>query len=354
MKKARLAFGFVLGIAAVQPSLLLAQDAPTRTVQVQFAAGTTGSSLSGRITGREYVTYTLGAEAGQRMTIALTSNNTATYFNLYEPGRGPGGEALATGDLTPEINRFDGVLPTSGVYTISVYLFRNAARDGESADYTLDVSINGAAGEVVEGDFADGLQGGPDFWQVATTGNGTLKLRSGPSTGASELARLPRGEVVRNLGCRMNEARRWCQVVTLADPGIEGWAAGEFLAEAGPPDGVATQLPETVPGGSEDALVPGTGFNATGQIECTPDQDAATGMCDFGVTREGNGNGMLTVYLPNGVTRIIRFEAGTPMSFEPGPQDGGAQMTVTRDGDNSIVMIGPERLVIPDAVIFGG
>ena len=151
----------------------------------------------------------------------------------------------------------------------------------------------------------------------------------------------------------MSEARRWCRVATLADPGFEGWAAGDFLAEAVPPEGVATQLPDAIPVETDDALVPGTGFNATGQIECTPDQDAATGMCDFGVTREGNGNGAVTIYLPNGLTRIVRFEGGTPVSYEPVPQ-AGAEMTVTRDGDNSIVFIGPERLVIPDAVIFGG
>lgn len=29
-------------------------------------------------------------------------------------------------------------------------------------------------------------------------------------------------------------------------------------------------------------------------------------------------------------------------------------MTVTREDDNNVVFIGPQRLVIPDAVIFGG
>ena len=259
------------------------------------------------------------------MTIALTSDNTAAYFNLYEPGQGPGGEALAVGDMLPEINRFDGVLAASGTYTVSVYLFRNAARRGETADFTLDISITGDTGEVVEGDYADGMAGGPDFWQVATSGNGTLKLHVDPSVGSAEVARLPRGEVVRNLGCRMNEARQWCRVATLADPGFEGWASAEFLAEGADPGGVATQLPDFTPVETEDALEPGTGFNATGQIECTPNQDAATGMCDFGVTREGNGNGMISVFLPDGATRIIRFEDGTPMSFDPLMGDGGSK-----------------------------
>ncbi|OWY14732.1 hypothetical protein B6V72_05670 [Thioclava sp. F34-6] len=59
----------------------------------------------------------------------------------------------------------------------------------------------------------------------------TLNMRSAPSTGASIVTRLADGQNLRNLGCRMAEGRRWCQVATLADPGFEGWAAGEYLIE---------------------------------------------------------------------------------------------------------------------------
>jgi hypothetical protein len=359
MTKGWLAFGLLLGLAGLQPTLLAAQDAPTRTEQVRFDAGTTGASLSGKIVGRDFVTYTLGAEAGQRMTIALTSDNTAAYFNLYEPGRGPGDEALAIGEMLPEINRFDGVLPTSGTYTVSVFLYRNAARDGETAEYTLDISITGDTGPVVEGDYADGLMGGPDFWQVATTGGGTLKLHTEASTGSPEVARLPRGEVVRNLGCRMHEARQWCRVATLADPGFEGWAAAEFLAEAAPPEGVATQLPDAipVPEGNFDrpvggVLPAGSAFTASGLIVCVPDADAAEQTCEFGVVRTDNGSGVVTVFWPDGVIRTIRFDGGMPTGVE-GP-DAGGDMTFARDSDISIISIGQERIMIPDAVIFGG
>ena len=44
-------------------------------------------------------------------------------------------------------NRFEGDLPASGDYTIRVYLYRNAARRGESANYSLEVAI-AAAGDV--------------------------------------------------------------------------------------------------------------------------------------------------------------------------------------------------------------
>ena len=45
------------------------------------------------------------------------------------------------------------------------------------------------------------------------------------------MTRLKNGQNVRNLGCRMAEGRSWCRVATLADPGSEGWAAGDFLIE---------------------------------------------------------------------------------------------------------------------------
>ncbi len=113
----------LLGLAAIAaPGTAPAQQ----TTEVRFAAGTSGASLDGRITGRDYRLYTLGAEAGQRMSVRLTSDNDAAYFNLYAPGKGPGDEALAIGETTPEVNAYDGELPQSGVYTVSVYLYRNA------------------------------------------------------------------------------------------------------------------------------------------------------------------------------------------------------------------------------------
>ena len=120
---------------------------------------------------------------------------------------------------------------------------RAAARRNERSNYTLDIGITGATGEVVEGDYADGLQGGPDYYQVSVVGGGPLNLRSRPSAGARVVTRLANGSNVRNLGCRMAEGRRWCRVATLADPGYEGWAAGEFLIE-----GSANPSPESQAG----------------------------------------------------------------------------------------------------------
>jgi uncharacterized protein YraI len=321
-----------------------------RTEEVRFAAGATGTTIRDSIRGGEFVLYRIGAEAGQRMEIRLKTDNGANYFNVYEPGRGPGDEALAvseqTGPMVPDLNVFDGVLPTSGVYSVSVYLYRNAARRGETANFTLDISITGATGAVVQGDFADGLQGGPDFWAVTLSDpNGTLNVHDGPSTATRTIGRLPNGATLRNLGCRMNEGRRWCNIEATAPGGISGWAAGEFLSESG---GEATD---------GDALVPGTAYSATGTLPCVRSADAPTQDCAFGVTREsaGSGNGFVSIQWPDGGGRVIYFEAGTPVSYDQSEAERGIDMTVSRiDNGINIILIGDERFEIPDAVIWGG
>ena len=221
-------------MALLVPLAANAQD-EMRTEQVRFAAGTSGTTINDSITGYDSVLYKVGAEAGQQMKVRLEPSNSATYFNIYEPGSGPGDQALAnsqfTGPMVPDLNLFDGPLLTSGEYTVSVYMMRSAARRNERSDYMIAISIDGEIDDTVQADYADGLQGGPDFYQVATSGGGMLNLRAGPSAGAGLLARLNNGQNLRNLGCRMAEGRRWCRVATLADPGHEGWAAGAFLIE---------------------------------------------------------------------------------------------------------------------------
>jgi hypothetical protein len=195
------------------------------------------------LTGDRFMLYRIGAEAGQRLSISLQASNQATYFNVYAPGSGPGDEALAnsgiTGPSVPDLNRFSAPLTLSGDYLISVYLMRSAARRGERTRFTLQVSVpvpHGAADRPVVGDFADGLQGGPDFFAVAGVPKGDrLNLRRDPSTGAPIVTRIANGARVRNLGCRINEGMRWCRIETVGDMRIMGWAAGRFLIEGTSP-----------------------------------------------------------------------------------------------------------------------
>ncbi len=104
---------------------------------------------------------------------------------------------------------------------------------------------------------------------------------------------------------------------------------------------------------AHDALVPGTNYHATGDIRCTMTAGQATGMCPFGVRREGSGSGIVTVTKPDGRTRSIFFENGNATGADVSQADPG-EFRASRESDNTIVWIGQERYEIPDAVIFGG
>jgi hypothetical protein len=333
----------------------LAQRSGTRTKHVRFGAGQTSTSIKGTITGRELATYVLGAEAGQAMTITLKPSNLQTYFNVYEPGKGPGDQALATGSITgpmvPDLNTFKGQLPTSGQYTISVYMMRAAARRDEHSNYTLDVSIS-ALGEAtqrppVQKDYADGLQGGPDYWEVKTdVASQKLNIHASASSAARVIGSVSTGVALRNLGCRMAEGRRWCRVETVNAPKLSGWTAGEFLRES---SYTSTPAPKR-----DDTRFSGRNFNATGKIPCARSAGQPMGSCKFGVVRKGHGNGTITVFWPNGGTRVIFFENGRPANFDQSQADGQVRMNTSRNADLFTVTIGQQRFEIPEAVISGG
>lgn len=102
------------------------------------------------------------------------------------------------------------------------------SNDGSSAF----IEVAGAPSYHVpaQNDFADGMQGGPDYWRINV--HSTLNVHSAPSASSPTVARLHRGMVVENRGCQFNEGRKWCQI---ADGDSTGWAAGEYLVEAGGP-----------------------------------------------------------------------------------------------------------------------
>ena len=118
----------------------LAWSDESRTETLQFAKGATGTAVTSSITGYNTVNYKVTAKAGQQMVVKLSTNHTATYFNVYAPGSGPGDAAIFIGSTSG--GRFATTLPDSGTYTIQVYMMRSAARRNESAEFKLRVDID--------------------------------------------------------------------------------------------------------------------------------------------------------------------------------------------------------------------
>ena len=203
----------------------------SRTVRLTFKDGR--ASVSDAIRGYGYVDYVFPAGASESLEVELKTANTATYFNLLPPGEKD--VAFFIGSTSGA--RFAGKTPSSGDYTARVYMMRSAARRGENASYRLTVALGARSATNEKGsDYADGLTGGPDFWQVAGVAAGdTLNMRKTPSPQADFVASFANGAVLRNKGCKNAQGQRWCRVETLAATPQAGWVNGHYLRESAGP-----------------------------------------------------------------------------------------------------------------------
>jgi hypothetical protein len=70
------------------------------------------------------------------MSVQLDSSNSSLYFNIVAPGA-----SAALYNSSIDGNGTSVAIPSSGNYVIQVYLMRNAARRGETANYTLTLYV---------------------------------------------------------------------------------------------------------------------------------------------------------------------------------------------------------------------
>ena len=128
---------FVVALLAGTAVPAASQDKAT-TVPVHFAKGASNSTVSGNVAGYDSIHYTLGAKAGQTMTVKVTGSSNAN-FNVFKPGDIPGqaaaiGSGYVGGDWSAK-------LPATGTYTVQVYQVRATARRGGKAPYTISFGI---------------------------------------------------------------------------------------------------------------------------------------------------------------------------------------------------------------------
>lgn len=215
----------LLVVADAGPQTAVAQE---RNVRVEFGRGQSSTVIRGTIRGYEGANYRVNVRGGQRLAVTMDSSNGSNYFNILGPG---GGDALFNGSISGDFA--DIIVPDSGDYVVQVYLMRNAARRNEQARFTLRIEVTGGRPIAPpQPDFADGLSGGPDFFQVAGISPGdALNIRTRPSAQSPIVTRVVNGEILRNGGCRMTGPTRWCRV-SRPDGSASGWAAGRFLIEA--------------------------------------------------------------------------------------------------------------------------
>lgn len=316
---------------AVAVMLVLACAASAQEVRTdRQSPQSTGSLLllEGSITGEQSVDYLISAEQSQILSVDLQSSKASGYFTLIPAGSE---DAIFVGST--QGNVADVNAPMAGDYVVRVYLMRNAARRNETADYTLAVSVGAP-------EFADGLSGGPDYWQVSGVGGGdALNVRGGPSTRYAVVGKLNNGDILQNQGCRLSGSDRWCSI-RASGSGVPGWVAGRFLVETGAP-----QAPAVAEGGP---VGNGTPFDATGLIPCANSVDQPMRKCPFGVIRSGPGNAGVWVALGNGTERQILFEGGVLVTTGP----AGA-LSFEKSGDLFTIRVDTERYEMPEAVVNG-
>lgn len=139
--------------------------------------------------------------------------------------------------------------------------------------------------------------------------------------------------------------------------------AGSGAADTLEPEQISPEVePMTSPvapaGGGEDALVPGTEYNATADISCGFSGGAPDQTCPAGVKRQWGEDGttLVDVTKPDGMKRAIFFRGTTPYGADSSQADGSAgwDFNVSRKGDQVTVEFGPETYVIVDALVEGG
>jgi len=127
----------VLGLGATIPPALAADRLET----VNFKRGGTSATLKGTIRGYDGVKYSVGASAGQVMSVLFSPSKRSCYMNVWTPGAD---SAAFNGSVTG--NEYAANLSVSGDHAIQVYLMRNAARRNETCRYRLTVEITGTPG----------------------------------------------------------------------------------------------------------------------------------------------------------------------------------------------------------------
>lgn len=126
--KVKLAVTF-FGLLLLATGAFAAQEGLTK--RVRFARGRTTATFKNSVVRGTRDRYTLGARAGQKMSVRITSVERNAVFTIYTPD---GGTLEGAGE-GQDASKWSGELPSSGDYVIEVGGTRG------NATYTLKVTV---------------------------------------------------------------------------------------------------------------------------------------------------------------------------------------------------------------------
>lgn len=137
-------------------------------------------------------------------------------------------------------------------------------------------------------------------------------------------------------------------VVGPAEPANK--TGNETANETGNPIATQDRNDASAPAGEEP------GFSAMGQVRCVTRAGWAVRDCTAGVLRGPDRGAVVTIFHPEGRSRDILFDAaGRASGVRTAEADGSDRQSfsASRQGNVTVVRLGPERYEIPDALVAG-
>ena len=108
---------------------LAVEESSTEAIRIQFAPGAISGEVDGFVGSGEKIVYSLGAAAGQSMTVEAISPNSDVAFSVTAP------DGSGLGSVTTDSPTWTGELPADGDYLITL------ATPGAGTGYLLRVTI---------------------------------------------------------------------------------------------------------------------------------------------------------------------------------------------------------------------
>lgn len=146
----------------------LSQDETLERISIR-ANGST--AIKGTIRGYKHKVYAVTIAAGDTLSIRFHTASTSAYFNLIDAGDASGA-AIHRGDVAGKVATVTAAKPAT--YLIQPYVYRSAARRGQTAGYTF--AIVHTAGKTTPGGSANSATAGAPAKFDAT---GMFKCSSG-------------------------------------------------------------------------------------------------------------------------------------------------------------------------------
>ena len=129
--------GSSAGAAAASEPAIARQLSKDETLQRLEVPANRSLRVTGAVHGDKAIVYAVTLAAGESLEARLETRSTSAYFNIID-GADNTGAAIHRGEVDGMSARVTATRPA--IYLIQPFLVRAAARRGESANYSIDIS----------------------------------------------------------------------------------------------------------------------------------------------------------------------------------------------------------------------